>query len=70
MKTGSSASHQAVARRARRRAIRRFGLFALASTALLLASSCGGGGDSTPSSPIVPLVWNQTQATWDNVSWQ
>ena len=52
-----------------RPSIRHLGLIALASAALLLGS-CGGGGDSTPSSPGAPLVWDQAQATWDNVNWQ
>ena len=45
------------------------GRLALAMGALLLAS-CGGGGDSTTPPTSVPLVWDQAQATWDNVTWQ
>lgn len=60
---------QANANRERNRAIRRYGLLALAAGTLLL-SSCGGGGNSTPPPPNVPLVWDQAQATWDNVNWQ
>ena len=57
------------AQRDRSRIVRRRGRFALATGALLLIS-CGGGGDSTPLPASVPLVWNQAQATWDNVNWQ
>lgn len=46
---------------------------ALAALALLgVLESCGGGGDdaATPAATAAPLVWDDAQATWDNVTWQ
>jgi hypothetical protein len=59
-------------------AVRFGGRLAIATGALLVAS-CGGGGEpapepkaaSTPSQTIsTPLVWDQTEATWNNANWQ
>lgn len=70
MKTGTSADRrQPMAWLSRIHPLRRFRAVALASVPFLLAS-CGGGGDAAPPSASVPLIWDQAQATWDNVTWQ
>lgn len=55
---------------------RRPTLFGISLVALLLLflNGCGGGGGSDPGSTNistgVPMVWDQAQATWDNIDWQ
>lgn len=44
-------------------------LATIGALAFALACGCGGGGKSEPQRNP-PLVWDQAQATWDNVNWQ
>ena len=65
--------HQLHAQQQQSRVVRMRGRFAIATAALLLVSCGGGGGGGDSTAPPVsaaPLVWDQTQATWDNVTWQ